>query len=40
MTDPKTTPGIARINRISDEGLQRLELMLARGREFLHAFVV
>ena len=31
MTDPKTTPGIARINRISDEGLQRLEQMLARG---------
>ena len=31
MSDPKTTPGIARDERISDEGLQRLERMLERG---------
>ena len=31
MTSPTRTPGITRDNRISDEGLQRLEQLLARG---------
>jgi hypothetical protein len=31
MTGPNRIPGITREQRISDEGLQRLEQLLARG---------
>ncbi|MCW9013895.1 MAG: IS66 family transposase [Gammaproteobacteria bacterium] len=31
MTDHDPDPGVSRANRISDEGLERLEKQLARG---------
>ena len=31
MSENKSIPGVSRINRISDEGLQRLDRLLSRG---------
>ena len=31
MSDNKSKPGVSRLNRISDEGLQRLDKLLSRG---------
>jgi hypothetical protein len=37
MTDPDRTPGIARADRISDTGLERLERQLQRGGQISDA---